>query len=582
MNTLFRNILTASFHGSIVILAVMLLRLVLKKTPRKYICLLWLLAGLRLLMPFQIQSDLSLQPSADPVAQVQQQISRSQTPAAPEDFSPADLDVPAPVQTPEALPDIQAPVTTVISSTPSPAPETAPEPDTGFDFLSVLPWFWLGIACCFGIYSLYTYLTLKLKVREAVKIPGGWECDRIETAFILGFIRPNIYIPMGMTSEEQRYILAHERTHLDKGDHWFKMVGFLALALHWFNPLAWAMLSLAGRDIELSCDEAVLEQLGCKREDYAMALIRLEERRSISTGAAFGRNAVRERIEAIMKFKKTTLAGIIVSACFVAGTTTAFAAVNSENSTKEAVSAVEQETVYNTNRDGIDDVDVEWWTYDEYKTWLGQEKQNIAELVKRGASGWTRDRGEFIWTQEVADETIALYEQNLEDIRNGARISKSVNGSDDVMIFESPDRSNILVEDNGGQTSADDELYQYVVEDDGTVLYSDDSELAAHTTKDSSMSEEDFAEFYSKYEQYGLTYEDSKLYYRGEPVQFFDDVVAEYSTADTTEVMWYLNSDGNVVLTAERGETSDGIGELTGVRVVSEEELEQNRADFGF
>lgn len=120
MNTLFQNILTASFHGSIVILAVMLLRLVLKKTPRKYICLLWLLAGLRLLMPFQIQSDLSLQPSADPVAQVQQQISRSQTPAAPEDFSPADLDVPAPVQTPEALPDIQTPVTTVISSTPSP------------------------------------------------------------------------------------------------------------------------------------------------------------------------------------------------------------------------------------------------------------------------------------------------------------------------------------------------------------------------------------------------------------------------------------------------------------------------------
>lgn len=120
MNTLFQNILTASFHGSIVILAVMLLRLVLKKTPRKYICLLWLLAGLRLLMPFQIQSDLSLQPSADPVAQVQQQISRSQTPAAPEDFSPADLDVPAPVQTPEALPDIQTPVTTVISSTPPP------------------------------------------------------------------------------------------------------------------------------------------------------------------------------------------------------------------------------------------------------------------------------------------------------------------------------------------------------------------------------------------------------------------------------------------------------------------------------
>lgn len=408
--------------------------------------------------------------------------------------------------------------------------------------------------------------------------------DRVVSPLTYGVINPVIILPKSLPadSEEMRFALAHELVHIRRFDVLLKVVLTAAACVHWFNPLAWAMLSLAGRDIELSCDEAVLEQLGCKREDYAMALIRLEERRSISTGAAFGRNAVRERIEAIMKFKKTTLAGIIVSACLIAGTTTAFATVNSENSTQEAVPTVEQEAVYNTNRDGIDDVDVEWWTYDEYKTWLEQEKQNIAELVKQGASGWTRDRGEFIWTQEVADETIALYEQNLEDIRNGARISKSVNGSDDVMIFESPDRSNILVEDNGGQTSADDELYQYVVEDDGTVLYSDDSELAAHTTKDSSMSEEDFAEFYSKYEQYGLTYEDSKLYYRGEPVQFFDDVVDEYSTADTTEVMWYLNSDGTVVLTAERGETSDGIGGLTGVRVVSEEELKQKRADFGF
>lgn len=419
----------------------------------------------------------------------------------------------------------------------------------------------------------------KLRRKITVKVS-----DRVVSPLTYGVINPVIILPKSLPadSEEMRFALAHELVHIRRFDVLLKVVLTAAACVHWFNPLAWAMLSLAGRDIELSCDEAVLEQLGCKREDYAMALIRLEERRSISTGAAFGRNAVRERIEAIMKFKKTTLAGIIVSACLIAGTTTAFATVNSENSTQEAVPAVEQEAVYNTNRDGIDDVDIEWWTYDEYKTWLEQEKQNIAELVKQGASGWTRDRGEFIWTQEVADETIALYEQNLEDIRNGARISKSVNGSDDVMIFESPDRSNILVEDNGGQTSADDELYQYVVEDDGTVLYSDDSELSTHTTKDSSMSEEDFAEFYSKYEQYGLTYEDSKLYYRGEPVQFFDDVVAEYSTADTTEVMWYLNSDGNVVLTAERGETSNGIGELTGVRVVSEEELEQNRADFGF
>ena len=279
-------------------------------------------------MPFQIQSDLSLQPSADPVAQVQQQISRSQTPAAPEDFSPADLDVPAPVQTPEALPDIQSPVTTVISSTPSPAPETAAEPDTGFDFLSVLPWFWLGIACCFGIYSLYTYLTLKLKVREAVKIPGGWECDRIETAFILGFIRPNIYIPMGMTPEEQRYILAHERTHLDKGDHWFKMVGFLALALHWFNPLVWAAYILLCKDIEIACDERVVQFMELdERKAYSAALLNCSTNRAhfAACPVAFGEVSVKERIKSVLSYKKPgfwiSLVGVIaivfVAVCLV-------------------------------------------------------------------------------------------------------------------------------------------------------------------------------------------------------------------------------------------------------------------------
>ena len=326
MNTLFQNILTASFHGSIVILAVILLRLVLKKTPRKYICLLWLLAGLRLLMPFQIQSDLSLQPSADPVAQVQRQISRSQSPAAPDDFSLDGLEVPA--QMPEALPDAPTPITTVISSTPSPAPETAPEPDTGFDFLSVLPWFWFGIACCFGIYSLYTYLTLKLKVREAVKIPGGWECDRIETAFILGFIRPKIYIPMGMTPEEQRYILAHERTHLDKGDHWFKMVGFLALALHWFNPLVWAAYILLCKDIEIACDERVVQFMELdERKAYSAALLNCSTNRAhfAACPVAFGEVSVKERIKSVLSYKKPSfwisLVGVIaivfVAVCLV-------------------------------------------------------------------------------------------------------------------------------------------------------------------------------------------------------------------------------------------------------------------------
>lgn len=279
-----------------------------------------------------------------------------------------------------------------------------------------------------------------------------------------------------------------------------------------------------------------------------------------------------------MKFKKTTLAGIIVSACLIAGTTTAFAAVNSDRPTQEAAPTAEESSADVTTPDSVDEVDVEWWTYDEYKAWLEQEKQNIAELVKQGASGWTQDRGDFTWTQEVADETIALYEKTLEEIENGVRISKSVNGSDDVIISESPDGSDILMQDNGGQYSTDDEIYQYIVEDDGTVTPSDDS---VYRTLDSLTEEE----FFSRYSEYGLTYENGRLYYNGEPVKYFDDIADMYSTDDggVTEFVAYLDSDGVVVLDAVREEaTDDSAGELTGVRVLSGEELEQKSAELDF
>ena len=123
----------------------------------------------------------------------------------------------------------------MVSVVQTPAPQTQTvtvEEKEPFDWMTVVPYIWLTVACGFGVYSLYSYLSLKRKVRFSVKIPGGWECDRIDTAFILGFIKPKIYIPMGMSPTVRRHILAHERTHLDKGDHWFKMIGFLALALH--------------------------------------------------------------------------------------------------------------------------------------------------------------------------------------------------------------------------------------------------------------------------------------------------------------------------------------------------------------
>lgn len=245
MASLFQNILTASFHGSIVILAVLVLRLLLRKAPRKYICYLWLLAGLRLLLPFAVQSELSLQP--------------------------------------QALPEIR------------------------WNLSGALPLCWAAIASVFVIYSGCSYVSLKRKVRGAVKIPGGWESSGIDTAFILGFIKPRIYIPTGMADTTRKHILSHERTHLDKGDHWIKMIGFLALALHWFNPLVWIAYVLLCKDIEMACDERVVQFMELpERKEYSTALLDCSSGRIhyAASPVAFGEVSVKSRILSILNYRK--------------------------------------------------------------------------------------------------------------------------------------------------------------------------------------------------------------------------------------------------------------------------------------
>ncbi len=307
MNTLFQNVLTASFHGSVVILVVLALRLALRKTPRKFICLLWLLVGVRLLMPFEIKSDLSLQP--DP--QLTQSSWEQQTLGGQRFLLDAD--------TPQLLPQ-NTEVTPNTSNTPNtqhaaPAlqPESQPEQTAAapaqnrLDLMALLPYFWLAVVCCFGISTMVSYSRLKRQVRFAVKIPGGWECDTIDTAFILGFIRPKIYIPMGMDPACRRHILAHERTHLEKGDHWFKMVGYIALALHWFNPLVWVAYILLCKDIEMACDERVVQFMELEeRKEYSKALLSCSTNSAhlAACPVAFGEVSVKDRIRTVLNYRK--------------------------------------------------------------------------------------------------------------------------------------------------------------------------------------------------------------------------------------------------------------------------------------
>ena len=246
MRALFSNLLTASVSGSIVILAVLVLRLVLRKTPKKFICMLWMVAGLRLLLPVPLQSRFSLQP-----------------------------------------PTIRL-----------------PQSETLQTYLVPL---WCIVAVSLLCASLISYAHLRRQVKDARKVRGGWECEGLETAFVLGFLKPKIYIPAGINDNTRQQILAHERTHLDKGDHWIKLIGFLALVLHWFNPLVWVSYILLCKDIEMACDQRVVQFMDLpERKAYSAALLDCSTHKVhyAACPVAFGEVSVKYRIKSVLSYKK--------------------------------------------------------------------------------------------------------------------------------------------------------------------------------------------------------------------------------------------------------------------------------------
>ena len=155
--------------------------------------------------------------------------------------------------------------------------------------------------------SLISYTHLRRQVKDARKIRGGWECEGLETAFVLGFLKPKIYIPAGVSDNTRQQILAHERTHLDKGDHWIKLIGFLALVLHWFNPLVWVSYILLCKDIEMACDQRVVQFMDLpERKAYSAALLDCSTHKVhyAACPVAFGEVSVKYRIKSVLSYKK--------------------------------------------------------------------------------------------------------------------------------------------------------------------------------------------------------------------------------------------------------------------------------------
>ncbi len=306
MSELFLEIVNRSIAASWIVIAVLILRFCLKKAPKWVNVLLWGIVAVRLIFPFSIESALSLIPSAETVS-----------PSIMMETAPS-------VQT--GVPALDQVINPVIDHSLAPAPGASANPLQ--IWIPVLTVIWLlGVAALF-LYSAVSYRRLRRRVCEAVILRDNiYQSENVCSPFVLGIIRPKIYLPYHMDKREMDHVIAHEQTHIRRRDHWWKPLGFLLLTVHWFNPLLWLGYILLCRDIELACDEKVIREMGNEqRADYTQALVSCSvSRRSIAAcPLAFGEVGIKERVKSVMNYKKPAFWIILASALICAAAAVCF------------------------------------------------------------------------------------------------------------------------------------------------------------------------------------------------------------------------------------------------------------------
>lgn len=571
------SLLQMSLSGGAMILAVALVRgLALHKLPKRLFPALWALVLLRLLIPFSL-------------------------PAACSVYSLFSRPVPVAVYAPGPV-------------GPSPAPPSAWTGGVGAGageaFVSegaaasgADPWgmIWLtGLALCAGYFGV-AYFKCRREFREALPVHNAYveqwigahrlrrpiavrQSDKITAPLTYGILHPVILLPKStdwMDTETLDYVLTHEWVHIRRFDGLFKLLLTAALCVHWFNPLVWAMVALASRDMELACDEAVLRLFGKDiKAGYALALIRMEERKAGMPvmDNYFSKNSIEERIQAIMKLNKKSLAALLAAVILMGGTGAVFAtSAKAENQEAPLHPGAAAETTYSTeNKDSLlsytdgdgttyyswdegktwapmtdeefaeayPDPDVEWWTAGEYAAWLENEKKELESMI--GSKGWTNSTGWFTWTQEMVAETIAGYEETLAMIENGYLVSKSVDGDENTMLVMNPlDR----------------------------VVGSGDWESTMEEKECSDGDDFDYTSLFDDYKRCGLTFQnnDGILYWKDQRVRIFVDG-AEYGDGYTSQYEHY-DPEGTVDVRTvrERVDNGDGSYSLMGPLVRLEE-----------
>ena len=307
MDDVFLKLVNLSISASWLILAVLVLRVVLKKAPKWVMPLLWGVVALRLVCLFSIESALSLIPSAETIPS--EIVTETREPVL---YEQATLDI---VTNP-----------TLPSAAEVPVGVSRQQAQVDFNIYSVL---WLAGMAALLVHALVSAGKLKRKLATAILLRDNiYESEFVDSPFVFGVVKPNIYLPMHMDEGTAAYVIAHEHAHLARRDHWWKVLGYLVLALHWFNPLVWVAYILFCRDIELACDEKVVRGLdGAARADYSQALLSCAapKRAVAACPLAFGEGNIKTRVKSALHYKKpafwvaaaAVLAVVIMAVCFL-------------------------------------------------------------------------------------------------------------------------------------------------------------------------------------------------------------------------------------------------------------------------
>lgn len=306
MADVFIKTLNMGIAAGWLIVAVVVLRVLVKRAPKRFRLLLWAVVGLRLVLPVSIESALSLVPSAQTL---------------PEGVMYA------------AAPELNTGIAALNDAiNPAFTAAFAPEPAASANPLQVLlpvaSVIWLAGAAAMLLWALVSWLRLRRRVADAVLLEGNvFESERVASPFVLGLIRPRIYLPFGLDEGAREQVLTHERAHIARGDHVIKPLGWLILAVYWYNPLVWLAYALFCRDIELACDERVIRRLPVSgRADYSQALLDLS-RPHHGVGAcplAFGESAVKCRVKSVLTYKRPAFWLIMLAAVLCIGAAVCF------------------------------------------------------------------------------------------------------------------------------------------------------------------------------------------------------------------------------------------------------------------